>query len=195
MLRAPNRIIDHQKPTTGDGDIDRRRWLPLDFDPKRPTGVSSSQDEHCEAQDLARKCAAGLSSLGWPSPIIGDSGNGAHLLYRIDLPADDGGIVGKAINAIADRMSCPTIDIDRKVFNPARIWKLYGTTAGKGFSIPDRPHRVARLVEVPEVVEVVSIELAASPGSDGKQARSVRGPRQAATGMSDPGPGWTCPDG
>ena len=32
-------------------------------------------------------------------------------------------------------------------FNPARIWKLYGTLAAKGDPTPERPHRLSRLVE------------------------------------------------
>jgi len=35
------------------------------------------------------------------------------------------------------------------VFNPARIWKLYGTVSRKGDSIPERPHRLARILEAP----------------------------------------------
>ena len=33
--------------------------------------------------------AAHLAGLGWPAPVVIDSGNGAYLLYRIDLPNDD----------------------------------------------------------------------------------------------------------
>jgi hypothetical protein len=29
-----------------------------------------------------------LASEGWPAPLLSDSGNGAHLLYPIDLPND-----------------------------------------------------------------------------------------------------------
>lgn len=39
---------------------------------------------------------------------------------------------------------------DQTVFNPARLWKLYGTTARKGDDLPERPHRLARLLHVPE---------------------------------------------
>jgi hypothetical protein len=160
FARSPNQITDHLDPTTSDGDIARRRWLPLDFDPTRPTGVSSSEDEHCAAEDAARTCAAWLSSQGWPAPILADSGNGAHLLYRIDLPNDDrsGNLVRDTIAAVAARFTGGGVDVDRKVFNAARIWKLYGTTARKGHDMPDRPHRLAALIEVPDSVEVLPVE-------------------------------------
>ena len=32
-----------------------------------------------------------ITGLGFPDPVRADSGNGAHLLYRIDLPNDDSG--------------------------------------------------------------------------------------------------------
>ena len=158
LARSPDQITDRMDPLTSDSNIKRRRWLPIDFDPPRPSGVSSTEDEHCAAEDAARSCAAWLASLGWPSPIQGDSGNGAHLLFRIDLPTDDGGLVQGCIEALANRFSGPSVDVDRKVFNTARIWKLYGTTARKGHNMPDRPHRLARLVEVPEPVEAVPVE-------------------------------------
>ena len=161
LARSPNQTTDYLDPTTSDNDIIRRRWLPLDLDPKRPAGVSSTEDEHCAAEDVAQKCWTWLSSLGWPAPILADSGNGAHLLYRIDLPSDEAIalMVRDAIAAVADRFSGPDVDVDRKVFNAARIWKLYGTTARKGHAMPDRPHRLARLVEVPDSVEAVPVEL------------------------------------
>jgi len=161
LARSPDKTSDHLDPLTGDGDIIRRRWLPLDFDPTRPAGISASEEEHCNAEDVARQAAAWLSSLGWPAGTLADSGNGAHLLYPVDLSNDEASaaLVRDAIAAVAERFTGGGVDVDLKVFNAARIWKLYGTTARKGHDMPDRPHRVARLVEVPEVVEVVPVEL------------------------------------
>jgi hypothetical protein len=160
LARSPNQLTEGLAVATSDTDITRRRWLPFDFDPTRPTGISSSEDEHCAAEDLARTCAAWLSSQGWPAPILADSGNGAHLLYRIDLPNDErsGNLVRDTIAAVAAKFTGGGVDVDRKVFNAARIWKLYGTTARKGHDMPDRPHRLAALVEVPESVEVLPVE-------------------------------------
>lgn len=152
LARSPNIMTENPKATTSDADIVRRRWLPIDFDPKRPSGISSNEDEHCAAEDIARECAAWLSSQGWPQPILADSGNGSHLLFRIDLPNDDGStaIVKNTLAAVASRFSGRVVDVDTSVYNAARIWKLYGTTARKGHDMPDRPHRIAKLIEVPE---------------------------------------------
>jgi hypothetical protein len=152
LARSPNVLTDGLKITTSDNDIIRRRWLPLDFDAVRPAGISSNEDEHAAAEDVGRQCAAWLSSQGWLEPIQGDSGNGWHVLYRVDLPNDEATtvLIRGAIEAVADRFSGAAVAVDRTVFNAARIWKLYGTTARKGHNMPDRPHRLAQLVEVPE---------------------------------------------
>ena len=50
------------------------------------------------------------------------------------------------------------VAVDRSVHNPARIWKLYGTWAGKGDSIPERPHRMAKLIETPASMMPVTQE-------------------------------------
>jgi hypothetical protein len=49
------------------------------------------------------------------------------------------------------------VSVDLTTFNAARIWKVYGTLACKGDTLPDRPHRLARLFDVPSVVDVVTL--------------------------------------
>jgi len=158
LARAANRLKDLGKrdPTTADGDVLRRHWLPIDLDPIRPAEISSSEAEHTLALDRARRIAEALQAEGWPAPIRGDSGNGGHVLWRIDLPADDGGLVQQCLEALAARFDDALVKVDQSVFNPARIWKLYGTLAAKGDNTADRPHRLARLLDVPDQVQVVS---------------------------------------
>ena len=158
LARAVNRLRPAgRNPTTADTDIVRRRWLLIDCDPKRSSGVSSTKAEHESALAKAREIRDGLSSLGWPDPIMTDSGNGAQLMYRIDLPADDGGLVQKCTNAFA-LASDDAVSIDTSVHNPARIWRLPGTMNCKGDSIPERPHRMARILEEPQDIVPVSRE-------------------------------------
>jgi len=101
LARAVNRIRPAKKePTTSDGDVTRRNWLLVDADPERPAGISSSDDEHAAALQRAEFVAAGLSLEGWPTPIYGDSGNGGHLMYAIDLPTADNGLVAACLEAL-----------------------------------------------------------------------------------------------
>lgn len=158
LARAVNRLRPAgRNPTTADTDIVRRRWLLIDCDPRRASGVSSSNAEHESALAKAREIRDGLSSLGWPDPIMTDSGNGAQLMYRIDLPADDGELVRRVIGEIA-KASSEQVAIDTSVHNPARIWRLPGTMNCKGDSIPERPHRMARILDEPQDIVSVSRE-------------------------------------
>ena len=69
LARSPNQMTDHLETTTSDNDIIRRRWLPIDFDPTRPSGISSTDAEHDAAETLARECADWLrEDAGWPDP-------------------------------------------------------------------------------------------------------------------------------
>ena len=158
LARAVNRLRPAgRNPTTADTDIVRRRWLLIDCDPRRASGVSSSNSEHESALAKAREIRDGLSSLDWADPIMTDSGNGAQLMYRIDLPADDGELVRRVIGEIA-KASSEQVAIDTSVHNPARIWRLPGTMNCKGDSIPERPHRMARILEEPQDIVSVSRE-------------------------------------
>ena len=157
LARAWNRIRPVLKePTTADSEVLARRWLLIDCDPKRASGVSSTEAEHDSALAKACEIRDGLSSLGWPEPVLTDSGNGAQLMYRIDLPADDGELVRRVIGEIA-KASSEQVAIDTSVHNPARIWRLPGTMNCKGDSIPERPHRMARILEEPQ--DIVSVSL------------------------------------
>jgi len=151
LARSANklRVADKGLALTSDVDVRTRRWLAIDLDPIRPSGISSTEDEHEHAITRAYELREALSADGFPDPIVADSGNGGHLLYRIDLPADDSGLVKRCLQALSLQFDDDMVKVDQTVFNPARIWKLYGTVSRKGDSVLDRPHRSARILEVP----------------------------------------------
>jgi hypothetical protein len=148
--RAYNRLKEHAEYTTADNNILARRWLPVDLDPVRPVGISSSDEEHGAAVARARTIATDMAAE-WGLPIIADSGNGAHLLYKVDL-ANDQEALSFVLGALAElsrRYSDDAVKVDVTSANAARIWKAYGTVARKGDSIPGRSHRISRILEVP----------------------------------------------
>jgi hypothetical protein len=104
--RAYNRLKERAEHTTADNNIVSRRWLPVDLDPVRPAGISSSEEEHEAAIDRAQIISRDMANE-WGSPIIADSGNGAHLLYSIDLPNDQESLVlvSKALAELDRRYS------------------------------------------------------------------------------------------
>src|SRR5207244_808836 len=88
LARAANRIDANARATTADADILGRRWLLVDIDPRRPTGISATDAESVAARDVARSVRRYLVEQGWSRPIVGMSGNGYLLLYPITLPND-----------------------------------------------------------------------------------------------------------
>ena len=158
LARAWNRIRPVLKePTTADSDILTRRWLLVDCDPVRGSGISSTDKEHDAALSMAEKIRDGLDCAGWPKPILLDSGNGAQMMYRIDVPAQDQGLVQRAIAGIATAGD-DTVNVDLTVHNPARIWRIPGTLNSKGDSTVERPHRTARILSVPDEIQPVTFE-------------------------------------
>jgi hypothetical protein len=163
LARAANRIQRRAGVTTADHEVTRRTRLLLDFDPVRPAGISSTQEEHAVALDRARKCKDWLATQGLPEPILADSGNGGHLLYGLDLPNDEPSrlLVENFLKAVAKRFSDSEVNLDVSVFNAARISKVYGTLACKGDNIPERPHRLSRILEAPSCLSPVPQEILA----------------------------------
>lgn len=178
LARAVNRVQEWSETTTADSDITRRVWLLIDADPKRPSNISSSDDEHEAALEMVRRIRNWLAGLGWPEPVLADSGNGGHLLYRIDLPNDQDSttLIQQCLQALSAMWDDETVTIDTTVFNAARIWKLYGTVAGKGDHTPDRPHRQSRIIEAPTELAPVPVEMlkglaANAPKAEGNNTR------------------------
>ena len=162
--RRANRIemrLSKEDKATCDEDILQRWWFPIDIDPKRPSGISSSDEEHDKALYKAGKIREFLSGMGWPEPVLADSGNGAHLLYRIDLPNDPESVhlIRQGLNVLSAFFSDEFSSIDTSVGKAAQLWKLYGTMAKKGDSVADRPHRRSRILSSPESFMLVPKEL------------------------------------
>lgn len=144
--RAFNRIKPAEV-TTSDQNVLAYRWIPIDLDPARPSGIASSDSELKVALKLKDKVAQHtIKEYGFSAPIRAMSGNGAHLLFRLpDMPVEQGKhFVYNILIVLAKKFNTDKVTIDTTVHNPARIWKLYGTTARKGDVVPAGPGREAR---------------------------------------------------
>lgn len=151
-------------PTTSDEEISARNWLMIDLDPIRPAGISSNQTELDHAHTRAQEVMDTLATEGWPTPVTALSGNGFHLLYRISYPNDDSTatFIKNTLDTLSDQFSDNTVNLDRTVFNASRGAKLYGTTARKGDTTPDRPHRQSALIETLSAGIEAGLELESS---------------------------------
>jgi hypothetical protein len=132
-----------------DDDVIRRRLLLVDTDAAQKYVISRTDAEKAATRQIILDIRDAMREDGWPEPIFADSGNGHHLFYRIDLPADDGELVKRVLHGLSCRFSTEAVNVDTTVFNLSRICKIPGTIARKGDSTPTRPHRASRILEVP----------------------------------------------
>ncbi len=197
LARAQNRtkLIDKR---TGDADILHLNRLLIDIDPERPSGVSSSDAEHEAALLLANTIRSDLEAAGWSEPLVGDSGNGGHLVYPIDLEntPENVDLLKRVLKGLQRRYAEEDgrisvdgikLSVDQTVFNPGRISKVYGTWARKGDNTQERPHRIARILSIPlpaafktvprELLEAVAIvkESSSNNQKDGQQETKREG--------------------
>jgi hypothetical protein len=130
-----------------DPDIERYRWLPIDFDPKRPGKVSASTEEKEHAQAGSRELYDYFKSLG-VHPVVIDSGSGFYVLPPIDLPntPENQTLVERAIAGLKAKFNRKSSEgliakVDGTATNPSRVFGLPGTINAKGESTQERPHR------------------------------------------------------
>jgi hypothetical protein len=136
---------------TTDADIPERWWLPVDLDPCRPRGIPTTDDELAAGRGRRDAIAEFLKEAGFPEPLVGVSGNGANLLYRIKaLPVAEttDKLIVQTLAALDARFSDDTVEVDKSVGNPSRLWRVYYTINIKGTPVP-RSHRLAYLESVP----------------------------------------------
>ena len=163
FYRCSNRMMDAGKSQlTGNNDIILRKWLIIDIDPERISGISASDAEKALAFEMIPSVKGFLTSAGFPEPIIADSGNGAHLLYKLDdIPATSD-LISKFLTGLAKRFDSIAPDakckIDTSVSNAGRISKVYGTMSRKGDDSETRPHRRSKILCAPSWMGLVTEE-------------------------------------
>ena len=177
LTRSPNRLRFNAKVATSDDNILCDLWLPIDTDPIRPTGISSTDAELRAALAKRDEVAEFLSK--WTHTLKGMSGNGGHGLIRLPgYPNDQRTRQTKQrlLHFLSDRfsdwetdsngkfilddrgrkiLSQKGVSVDNTVFNISRIWKLYGTLACKGATTPHRSHRRSYL----DILDVKPVDL------------------------------------
>ena len=154
LLGRANNRLKVVKSRTSDKEIESINHVLIDVDPKRPSGVSSSDPEIKLAADLANKIYKDLSDRDWPLPLCAVSGNGYHFIYKAKDAYPE--LIKGFLNGLSSRYSNDLVDVDTTVFNPARLVKIYGTTARKGEDIKTRPHRMSSIKSLPE--EIIHVD-------------------------------------
>lgn len=161
LARGKDKLIEYASHTISDSEITRRELLLIDVDPKRPAGVSSTDEELQSSETVLIEVVNFLTSEGFPEPVIACSGNGYHALYKVDSPntKEVTQLYKEFLYALDSKFSNEKAQIDKTTYNPARITKMYGTIACKGDSTESRPHRRSRIVQAPNEFNVVDESL------------------------------------
>ena len=145
-----------KNPTTSGNDIERREWILIDFDPRRPAGTNSTDEEKAHAERMMREVFKYLRQVGFQSPVVADSANGYHLYYRIDLEntPESTTLVSTFLKTLDAFFSDNAADVDIQVFDPNRIAKIIGTQSAKGRNTKERPQRLSRFIYIPDEIKI-----------------------------------------
>jgi hypothetical protein len=182
-------------------DVRLRRWLPVDFDPVCGlTRCAATDQERAPAKQALVDCLKWLNQRGWPAPLVGSTGNGFRLLYRIDLPVP--GIEGQratnlvkaVLHVLANKFSVPDkVKIDAALYDAPRLDRLYGSVNHRGVDTPERPWRRSKLYEgggqqvVPEAKLRDVAGLAGATGPARQTRRSAGDKAQGGAQAEKPG--------
>jgi hypothetical protein len=157
-----NPVPENLSRSANAGDVFKRRWVYIDIDPVKPDEQKDDPATDNEKDGTISVCDAVndyLQDIGWPAPVIVDSGNGHGLHYPCDLPNDQDtqDRIRDLLKVLAAKFSGPKGKVDKSVHNADRLAKLPGTWARKGTEYHDRPYRPAKLVFVPQSLGCVTL--------------------------------------
>lgn len=142
-------VIKKRKRCIRKEDIDNIDWLFIDVDPIRNANTSSTDEQLASAKEKAEEVRQYLTDIGFTEPIFAMSGNGYHLLYRVDMPNTEENVklIAKVLSFLNKEFGNREIKVDTVNYNPARICKLYGTESVKGVV-----HRLSSIISIPDVI-------------------------------------------
>lgn len=155
-----DRISQRPKSTTSDKEIIGRKWCLIDIDCEKPADTNSSDEEKELAKQVVNNVYKFLRDEGFEQPVICDSSNGYHLLYRqAMLNNEKNAETMKNFLQVLDLyFSTEKVKVDCSTFNASRICKLYGAISRKGSNTKERPQRESKILRVPKDIKVTPNE-------------------------------------
>lgn len=91
---------------------------------------NATDDEHAKALKVAESVEKFLTTMNFPKPILIDSGNGYHLLYKVHMKAsqENERMLKNCLIAIGEQVDTNTVKVDTVVYDRGRKLKLPGST-------------------------------------------------------------------
>lgn len=148
------------KESTSDRDILGYRFILIDIDCERPSGVASSDDELEYAKNKANEVYSFLRQENFSEPLVICSGSGVHLLYRVKLKNshERQKMVKDFLDVMGMLFSDEKVHIDGVVGNLSRISRMPYFVNRKGSNTKERPHRMSYIVKAPEKLKETAPE-------------------------------------
>jgi len=149
---SPGRWYDIPKSHgTTDSDVEARLILAVDFDVKRPSATSATEEEMQRSVRVAGNAWNYLAHhLGESSLAYLHSGNGRQIHIALDaIPADDvsKNALAGLLTGLAHLFNTAEVSVDEKLFDAKRILPACGTLKKKGTGdSAERPHRRTAIV-------------------------------------------------
>ena len=155
-----DKISTKVKATTSDNEILSRKWCLIDVDCEKPSDTNSTNEEKELAKVVVNNVYKFLRDEGFEKPVICDSANGYHLLYKQDMQSTPANteVMKKFLQVLDMYFSTEKVKIDCSTYNASRICKLYGTYSRKGSNTKDRPQRMSYILQVPTEVKITPNE-------------------------------------
>ena len=155
-----DRIVTKPKSTTSDNDIVGRDWILIEIDTKKPSDTNSTDEEKEMAKEVVNNVFKFLRDEGFEKPVVCDSGNGFHLLYKIAMKnSNENTTICKEFLQVLDMLfSNPNVEIDCTTHNASRVCKLYGTFSRKGSNTKKRPQRESKILRIPDEIKITPNE-------------------------------------
>lgn len=149
-----DKISLRPKSTTSDSDIIARKWCLIDIDCEKPSDTNSTDEEKELAKEVVNNIYKFLRDEGFEQPVVCDSANGYHLLYKQAMIASPKNTetMKKFLHVLDMYFSTDKVKVDCSTFNASRICKLYGVISRKGANTKDRPQRESKILRVPQEV-------------------------------------------
>lgn len=155
-----DRISTRPKSTTSDSEIIARKWCLIDIDCEKPADTNSSDAEKELAKQVVNNVYKFLRDEGFEQPVVCDSANGFHLLYKQAMKSTEENTetMKNFLKVLDMYFSTDKVKIDTSTYNPSRVCKAYGVISRKGANTKDRPQRESKILRLPKEVKVTPNE-------------------------------------
>jgi hypothetical protein len=166
----------------------------IDFDRKVKAG-NATDDERGAIERVMQQAKGWLCEVLNSEPLVADTGNGFHLVFKLEPFVADSeamGLLKECIVAVKARFEKPdvNVEVDVTVAEPEQLTRCYGTWNRKHPETPGRPQRRSKVLSAPTQWRPVGksrLEFLAgeAPAPEHSQARVRKGGMPSLQGDFD----------